>query len=44
MEKIATLEEIETYWSFDDVSKVHEILDLQEEAERLELEKAKPKK
>lgn len=41
--KIATLEEVETYWSFNDVSKVHEILDVQEEAERLAIEKAKVK-
>ena len=28
VEKVATLEELETYWSLDDVMRVHALLDM----------------
>jgi hypothetical protein len=33
MAKIATLQEIETHWSIDDLADAHEALDIQQEAE-----------
>jgi hypothetical protein len=34
VERIATLQEIETYWSIDDLADAHEALDIQYEAQQ----------
>ena len=33
MQKVATLEELENYWSLDDVIKMHALLEMQEAME-----------
>lgn len=40
MEKIATLEELENYWSLDDVMRVHALLDMRSSME-YEIRRAK---
>jgi hypothetical protein len=40
VERIATLEEIESHWSIDDLADAHEALDIQQEAEARAYRKA----
>lgn len=40
VEKIATLKELETYWSLDDVLRVHALLDMRSSME-FEIRRAK---
>ncbi len=42
--KVATLSEIETHYSIDDVIEANEYLDLQDEAEKKQIERAKRRK
>jgi hypothetical protein len=40
VEKIATLHEIESHWSIDDLADAHEALDIRQEAEAKAYRKA----
>ena len=42
--KIATLYEIETHWSIDDLADAHEVLDVKYNIEQIEYDKLKNKK
>jgi len=44
MNGIATLKEIETYWSINDLADANEALDIREEAETYYAELNRPKK
>lgn len=41
LEKIATLQEIETHWSLDDLIRANDILDMKYDLEREEMKRVK---